>query len=88
MPAHQSQEIAMSDEKIPDPKPEAAAVPAPTKPRKLTDEEKYGGSGGKFGAGVKFGGGGKGGRGGAGFGGPGGGRGGKGGKGFIDPGKP
>jgi len=78
----------MSDEKIPEPKPETAAVPASTKPRKLTDEEKYGGSGGKFGAGVKFGGGGKGGRGGAGFGGPGGGKGGRGGKGFIDPGKP
>jgi hypothetical protein len=68
----------MADEKV-EPTPEQAPAVAPKK-KKLTDEEKYGGSGGKFDMG--------GGRGGPNRGGPGGGRGGKGGKGFIDPGRP
>ena len=69
----------MADEKV-EPTPEQAPAATPTpKKKKLTDEEKYGGSGGKFDMG--------GGRGGPNRG-PGGGRGGKGGKGFIDPGKP
>ncbi len=68
----------MVDEKNPAPSTEAPKISeAPAKPKKLTDEEKYGGSGGKFGGDVKSGRGGPGGRG----------RG-KGGKGFIDPGHP
>ncbi len=36
----------MPDEKAPD--QPAPAAPPPQKPKKLTNEEKYGGSGGKF----------------------------------------
>jgi len=69
----------MADEKV-ESTPEQAPAATPLKKKKLTDEEKYGGSGGKFDMGD--------GRGGPNRGGPGGGRGGKGGKGFIDPGRP
>jgi hypothetical protein len=69
----------MADEKV-ESTPAAAPAEAPLKKKKPSDEEKYGGSGGKFDMG--------GGRGGPSRGGPGGGRGGKGGKGFIDPGHP
>jgi hypothetical protein len=72
----------MADEKVestPEQDPAAAPLAPAPKKKKLTDEEKYGGSGGKFDMG--------GGRGGPNRGGPGGGRG-KGGKGFIDPGRP
>jgi hypothetical protein len=74
----------MADEKVestPEQAPAGAPAEAPLKKKKPSDEEKYGGSGGKFDMG--------GGRGGPSRGGPGGGgRGGKGGKGFIDPGHP
>ncbi len=63
----------MSDEKTTEPTP--AAVPE--KPKKLTNEEKYGGSGGKFDPGAGKPGGKAGGRFGPGKG-----------KGFVDPGKP
>ncbi|MHB1846176.1 MAG: hypothetical protein ACYCWW_15235 [Deltaproteobacteria bacterium] len=78
-----------TEEKTENPAP-ADAPAAPVKPRKLTDQEKFGGTGGKFDPqGGKSGGGGGGGGGRGGPGGPGGrGRGGKGGKGFVDPGHP
>jgi hypothetical protein len=69
----------MADEKV-ESTPAPVPAEAPLKKKKPSDEEKYGGSGGKFDMG--------GGRGGPSRGGPGGGRGGKGGKGFIDPGHP
>ena len=69
----------MADEKVTPPEAAPAAeVPVPAKKKKLTDEEKYGGSGGKFDMSG-------GGRGGGPNRGP---RNGKNGKGFIDPGRP